>query len=279
MNQMLFLLVGLLGIAGIGALVANNDDDHAPDEPADDPFGGRDLIEGTAEDDTIEGTAGDDAIQSFAGNDSVDAGEGDDLVWTGYGQDTVSADAGDDAIFLGFDDDVYGAYDLGADEGHDSIDGGSGNDTITTNLGSHSITGGYGNDVIHDEGGTVYIDGGEDHDLIYSQDAGNPDAPDTLLGGDGDDTIYAGAHDIVDGGDGADAIYLSSASTAAAEIVLERHDSLTVEIAADYDGRGEYTLEQDGDDVRVLLDGRPLALLRDIQAGDVPTILLQRLDA
>ncbi len=63
MNQTIFLMLGLLGLVGIGSLVASNDDDEAPEDPGD-PYGGRDLIEGTEEADTITGTAGDDAIPS-----------------------------------------------------------------------------------------------------------------------------------------------------------------------------------------------------------------------
>ncbi|MDS9466384.1 calcium-binding protein [Paracoccus sp. MBLB3053] len=276
MNQTIFLLLGLLGIAGIGSLVSSNDDDQPPEEPADDPYGGRDLIEGTDEDDTITGTAGDDAIQSFDGDDVVSGGEGDDAIWTGYGDDTVTADAGDDEIYLGYDDDLYGAYDLGADEGNDTIDGGEGADTIITNHGNHSITGGYGDDRIEDHGGTVYIDGEDDDDLILSADASDPDAPDTLLGGDGADTIHAGANDIVDAGQGSDVIVLRSDAGGAADITYGSADSLRITLAADYEGEESYDLVQDGDDVQVVVNGEVLAILRDTDASSVTSISLIR---
>ncbi|MFT4012054.1 MAG: calcium-binding protein [Paracoccus sp. (in: a-proteobacteria)] len=275
MNQTIFLLLGALGLAGIGSLVASNDDDEAPEEPSD-PFGGRERVEGTDEDDTIAGTDADEAIQGHAGEDSIDAGAGDDAVWGGYGDDTVSADAGDDEIYLGSGDDLYGALDLGAEEGADTIDGGSGSDTIITNLGEHSVLGGTGDDEIGDYGGTVHIDGEDGDDLILSADASDPDAPDTLLGGDGDDTIHAGAHDIVDGGDGSDQIVLRSDAGGAAQIAYSGSDQLTVTLAADYDGEEAYTLVQDGDDVQVVVDGQVLALLLDAQADQVGTITLLR---
>ncbi|CAM2976233.1 Hemolysin-type calcium-binding repeat-containing protein [Paracoccus aminovorans] len=271
MNQTIFLMLGLLGLVGIGSLVSSNDDDHAPDD-AGDPYGGRDLIEGTNDADTITGTAGDDAIQSYDGDDSVDAGAGDDLVWTGYGNDTVSADAGDDEIYLGYGDDVYGAENSGVNEGDDTIDGGEGNDSITTNLGHHSITGGRGDDTIFDNGGTVYIDGEEGDDLILSPDDSDPDAPDTLLGGDGNDTIHAGGYDIVDGGDGDDTYMLSSAAGGAADITYSSDDTIVITLAEDYAGEGDYTLEQDGDDVQLLLDGKAVAVLRDTLVDAVGAI-------
>ena len=37
MNQTIFLLLGVLGLVGIGALMSSNDDDHPPEGPGDDP--------------------------------------------------------------------------------------------------------------------------------------------------------------------------------------------------------------------------------------------------
>lgn len=276
MNQTIFLLLAALGIAGIGSLISGNDDDHPPEEPIEDPYGGRDLIEGTDEADTMTGTAGDDAIQSFAGDDQVSGGEGDDAIWTGYGEDTVSADAGNDEVYLGYGDDQYGALDLGADEGNDTIDGGEGNDTIITNGGNHSITGGYGDDRIEDHGGTVYIDGEEDDDLILSADASDPDAPDQLFGGEGADTIYAGANDIVDAGEGSDQIYLRSDAGGATQITYGSADSIVITLAKDYTGEAEYTLVQDGQNVQVVVNGEVLAVLRDQQVSEGANISFAR---
>ena len=278
MNQTIFLLLGVLGLAGIGSLVASNDDDSPPAAP-ENPFGDRDVIEGTNDADTIDATAGDDAILSYGGNDSVDAGEGDDQVWTGYGNDTVVADAGDDEIYLGFDDDTYGALDLGADEGNDTIDGGSGNDTIITNSGEHSITGGDGADSITDNGGTVHIDGGADNDVILSSDDSTPEAQDTLLGGDGNDTIHAGGNDLVDGGDGEDLIVISNSVSDAVDITYSSSDSITLSVPADYSGDEEPELVQDGDDVHVVLNGEVLAVLRDTEVKDVGNIAVERATA
>ena len=37
MNQTIFPAAGVLGLVGLGAAISGNDDDHAPDGPADDP--------------------------------------------------------------------------------------------------------------------------------------------------------------------------------------------------------------------------------------------------
>lgn len=286
MNETIFLLLGVLGIAGIGALVSDNDDAQPPETPDPDPYGGRPVIEGTDEDDTIAGTAGNDAIHGFDGDDAINDGAGDDLVWGGRGEDTVAASEGDDLIYLGMHNDVYGQADSGIDEGNDTIVGGTGRDTIITNGGEHTI---YGdrmdedddddngdNDRIEDHGGIVMVDAGEGDDVIWSPDDSDPDRPDTLLGGDGADTIYAGGYDIVDAGKGADLLILRSDSSGPADIAYGDADSLQVTLSQDYDGPENYELVQDGDDVRVVLDGHDIAILRETLVREVREISLVR---
>ena len=111
-----------------------------------------------------------------------------------------------------------------------------------------------------------------DVDLILSPDASDAEAPDTLLGGDGDDTIHAGANDLVDGGDGDDTYVLRSDAGGAAVITYSADDTITITLADDYTGEGDYTLTQDGDDVQVLLDGSAVAVLRDTLVNAVGTI-------
>ena len=116
------------------------------------------------------------------------------------------------------------------------------------------------------------IDGEDDDDLILSPDDSDADAPDTLLGGDGDDTIHAGANDLVDGGDGDDTYMLGSEAAGAAVITYSSDDTIIITLAENYTGEGDYTLEQDGDDVQVLLDGNAVAVLRDTLVDAVGTI-------
>lgn len=281
MNQTLFLLLGLVGLVGLGSLVSSNDDNEPPEEP-DDDYGDREVIEGTDDADTITGSDADEAILSLDGDDLVDGRGGDDRIWTGYGNDTVVAAPGDDLVYLGSGADQYGAYNPGADEGNDTITGGSGHDVIITNGGTHVIFGDgntddsdrrddevSGRDSIYDNGGTVTVDAGRDNDLIWSPDDSDPEAPDSLFGGQGADTIYAGAYDLVDGGTGSDVYILNADATGPTDITYGSADRIEVFMPEDYEGEGAVTVEQDGDDVRLLVDGRQIAVLREIQAGSV----------
>ncbi len=281
MNQTLFLLLGVLGLAGLGSLISSNDDNHGPETPSD-PFKDRTVTEGTDEAETLEGTAADDAILSYDGDDLVDGKGGNDLIYTGRGDDTVVANPGDDGVYLGRDDDLYGAYNPGADEGSDTVVGGSGDDVIITNGGEHRVFGDddpdhidyednepKGDDSIYDNGGTVYAYGGRGNDLIWSPDDSDQDNPDTLLGGEGDDTIYAGAYDIVEGGKGSDLYILNGDAAGPADITYGSSDSIQIALPDNYSGSQNYELLQDGDNVRLVLDGNDLAVLRDISVKDV----------
>ena len=279
MNQTIFLLLGVLGLVGIGAAVSGNDDDHPPEGEGDDPRLHPDTVIGDEDEDddqVLTGTDGDDGILGGNGDDTINGGAGDDLVTGAYGDDSIIADPGNDDIYLGSGDDIYGGRADGANQGNDTIFGGYGDDTITTNLGSHSIEGGEGDDQIYDYGGSVYINGDEDDDLILSPDASDADAPDTLMGGEGVDTIHAGAGDIVDAGTGADQIILRSDAGGPADIALGGADRITVTLAAGYTGEETYQLVQDGEDVRLVVNGVDLAILRGTEVADVDQVSLVR---
>lgn len=136
--------------------------------------------------------------------DLLEGSWGADQVTAGDGQDTISGRAGDDLI--------YGNRDI------DWIDGGSGEDTIfggqnngpeTENnhqfarrLGIETIMGGGGNDYIYGNHGGDSIDGGSGDDFIF----GGQDN-DRLYGGAGSDLIAGNKNDdILSGGDGNDVL-------------------------------------------------------------------------
>ncbi|WP_133250218.1 calcium-binding protein, partial [Ruminiclostridium sufflavum] len=116
----------------------------------------RNIIKGSAWNDSINGTTGDDAINGMENDDIINGNAGNDALYGGDGYDTVSGGYGDDIIVGGNGDDkLYG------DSGNDLLDGGSGRDYME---------GGAGND--------TYIFGrGCGQDTIYDYDstAGNTD--------------------------------------------------------------------------------------------------------
>ncbi|WP_149497533.1 right-handed parallel beta-helix repeat-containing protein [Roseiconus lacunae] len=148
-----------------------------------------DLLFGGADDDDILGETGDDRIQAGTGNDTVDGGTGDDLIGGGSGNDQLLGNVGNDRIDAGDGDDF-----VDGGRGDDIAEGGAGDDTIEGGDGDDRILGGPGSDLLSGGDGHDYIDGGSGVDTIAGEagddtiDAG-PSVGDTLLGGDGDDTL------------------------------------------------------------------------------------------
>ncbi|WGI22653.1 Hint domain-containing protein [Amylibacter sp. IMCC11727] len=186
--------------------------------------------------DTVDGDDGDDdIIEAGDGDDVVNAGEGDDTVFGGEGADSIDGGNGDDVLNGENGDDTIRGRDgedtLDGGDGDDRLFGGGDNDSITGGDGSDDVFGGAGDDVIDtsgpgsnnlldpegnpDEGYPgVYpsdddpnndldtVDGGGGDDIITTGDDN-----DSIIGGAGEDTIYAGFDDdTVDGGNDDDLI-------------------------------------------------------------------------
>jgi Ca2+-binding RTX toxin-like protein len=98
----------------------------------------------------------------------------------------------------GFETLIYGG------SGSDTIIGGETDDEIYGGSGGDIIEGADGDDILYGEDGADSINGGDDNDHIYGHDSieYTDGAEDTLLGGSGDDFIYAEDIDVIDGGDG-----------------------------------------------------------------------------
>ncbi|WP_258869524.1 hypothetical protein [Paracoccus thiocyanatus] len=69
---------------------------------------------------------------------------------------------------------------------------------------------------------------------------------------------------------------LRSDAGGAADIVHDGADGITITLAQDYAGAESYELVQDGGDVRIVLDGQDLAILRDVLIENVGSIELLR---
>jgi VCBS repeat-containing protein len=90
-----------------------------------------------------------------------------------------------------------------------TLTGTTNGDRLTGTSADDSIYGYGGNDTLVGMGGADYIDGGAGNDTITDSDGQTPDNfADTLVGGAGDDSIWAGYLDNADGGSGVDTLIL-----------------------------------------------------------------------
>lgn len=135
---------------------------------------------------------------------------------------TILGGADNDTIYNDYSDSVS----IDAGDGNDSInnynnssqvtiDGGAGNDSILNSASNVTINGGTDNDYIYNKNSNVKIDGGDGNDSIYSEvnngltlRGGNGNDiislsgnyywnnSFTISGDKGDDTVYAGEHEI-----------------------------------------------------------------------------------
>jgi len=199
---------------------------------------GFDDLTGTAGVDFIYGLAGGDIIAGLEGHDMLDGASGDDWMRGGTGQDVLRGGAGDDVLFgEGGMDKLYG--NTGADFldggwGADLMYGGSNNDTYVVNdvsdqaievnnsgrnwdevYASVSFTLGANIESLVLVGsGDTNGTGNELDNTLYGNNGVN-----TLVGGAGDDVIYAGGDDAIDtlaGGTGKDEYYI------AGDVVVEQ---------------------------------------------------------
>ncbi len=223
----LLILLGIgLTVGGI-ALALDDDDDDVTGE----------KITGTEEDNDLAGAEGNDTVFAGDGNDIVDGSGGDDRL---FGQD------GEDLLVGG--------------EGNDFLRGGSDADLILDGTGNDTLIGDLGDDLIVatsalDPTATIEAlrdwiandDPDEAIQLDFDLSADTDDDADVIIGGFGDDDVYAGSGDTVSLGAGEDALVLGDWIEPGDEpVVLTDYNPAEDLLVYNYDGSGpapEITVE------------------------------------
>ncbi|MEO0936901.1 MAG: calcium-binding protein [Pseudomonadota bacterium] len=285
----ILLPVVLLGW-GISELV--NDDDssdgeaiNGTDGPDDlDGLGGNDVISGGAGADNIEGGTGADLLQGEDGDDVIEGEQQNDTINGGAGSDFIQSGRGDDVATGGAEADW-----IEGNAGADIVRGDAGNDTLIGGRGADDLAGGDGDDLIvsGDVAGTPLRfedlkslrDGAaladllgvpEDTALTISDDG---DA-DSLIGGEGDDTLIFGAGDTARGAGGTDTFVVMEDQAEGGPATIEAIEpDETIAILARDDGTDpEVTVEAEGEDGLISLDGVLVARVQGgaaLQASDI----------
>ncbi|MBE9635242.1 calcium-binding protein [Salipiger mangrovisoli] len=238
--EFLVALAALLPFA-VAAFPFDKGDDGSDDEAdADEVDLGEEIIlpieEGTGGGTEVDVVPGDDTLGS--GEDTV--GSGEDTL--GAGEDT--AGSGDDT--LGTGDESLGSADTDGDDtvlgseigdtlvggaGEDVISGAGGSDYISAGTGADYAEGGSGGDTITGGAGADTLLGGSGNDLLWgSDDEGDDDETDLLIGGTGDDTLMLGRGDLGLGGAGADRFVLADGA------VIEDFDEAEDMVVFTYEG-------------------------------------------
>ena len=132
--------------------------------------------------------------------------------------------------------------------GGDTMDGGTGDDYMKGGSGDDTMVGGDGDDTLKGEDGADTLSGGDGADNLLGGDGWDElygdSGWDALYGGAGNDVLEGGAgNDTLTGGEGADTFEFSLDEGWDTVKDLSMDDLLT------FDGDGDLTATQDGDDV------------------------------
>lgn len=121
----------------------------------------RDILIGTAGDDTLFGAGGNDWCRGESGNDLLLGGEGNDYLQGGVGNNTLVGGDGDDFC--------------SGPQGNQLLQGGAGNDQLTGQEGDDTLEGGSGDDRLYPGAGTnvIRFGPGDGLDSIYANNGNN----------------------------------------------------------------------------------------------------------
>lgn len=190
------IVSGTSGDDIIGAGYADRDGDMVDGNDAFLPGarGDEDIIEAGDGDDVVRAGAGNDSVFGGSGHDLLDGGDGDDTVTGGLGNDTLTGGRGNDVLTGGDGDDTFVVVDH---DGHDTIYGGTTGETDGDTLDASGMSADTTLDLTTPGSGTLT----DAADTVVSFDdieqfflgAGD----DTVLGGEGDDSVDLGAGDDV----------------------------------------------------------------------------------
>ncbi len=215
---------------------------------------GRDVLAGEAGDDLIEGGADNDSLMGGTGADRLYGGTGQDSYWVDQQGDLIFEDAGSEAdqVFSTASFYLYanlehlrltmgagdlfgvgnelnnvirgndGANLLIAGAGDDILFGDAANDLLYGQDGTDTLYGGAGIDYLVGGSGDDTLRGGDNADALYGEDGddyldgGASFDTDILVGGAGNDTLYAISgqfnpeQDLLDGGAGDDVYWVDT---------------------------------------------------------------------
>jgi Ca2+-binding RTX toxin-like protein len=158
--------------------------------------GGNDELSGGSGDDMLRGEDGADTLNGGAGNDRLVASQGDtDRMDGGSGRDTLDysgfssnisvnlgSGSGSNAIIVGIEDVIGGGA-------NDTLVGDAGINQLAGGAGADFLSGGPGNDILDGGKGDDVLDGDEGDDIAQAFADANFIVTDTLVIGQGRDTI------------------------------------------------------------------------------------------
>ena len=253
--------------------------DTSNDDASDDNDGL--LLNGTAVEDELTGGDGNDDILGLLGSDIMSGGAGNDVMQGGGGDDVMAGNEGNDFLQgRGQNDTVQGF------SGTDWVDGNDGDDFVRGGSGDDVVIGGEGSDEIYGRNDNDILIGGEfTSDPLTTEQLGAlrdgasivdiiPDSTtladdgdaDTLDGGNGDDVLLFGAGDLAIGGAGDDIFTVfadaagSETGTATVDDYTSGEDAMVVYFQTGTQAdAAEITVEDDGDDAVISVDGEELA--------------------